>query len=489
MATDRSLPTPAPQLPVTTGEENNSLIARGFAALTRSSPAPSVLEAERLFAKGMAYLEGKDGLEQDEGLARHYFQEAANLDHPAAQFELSILLGWSEERPDSVRWLEKSSAAGYGPALRYLAENLDEAELAEHLREGPYRADQLFKNALDWYEARAGSGDAECQYRLALMHRSARAPTDDPSQALDWITAAAEQGHVFACLRLGEWLLESKNPTKDLDAAVRWLARAGELGNSYGYKTLGDLYLQWTVGDARRAVPIVERDPAGALAWYERQIEVERARGSFLGTNALARRFLTGAELKQDVVRAEALLTEAALAGNRDAMRTLAREYVTGSRLRRNIARALELLKSAQATADGVKEHDQFDIGQIYETEVEGAPLWPEALTWYRKSAANGGYRAQKALGDLHSQGRGVGLDYLEAYRWYVIALVRTYGLPGIAKWHAAARQGLDELKAKMTSDQIAQARSMAQSSAMQTIENMRPTDRELALEGLAHAS
>ena len=135
------------------------------------------------------------------------------------------------------------------------------------------------------------------------------------------------------------------------------------------------------------------------------------------------------------------------------------------------------------------KAYDQFRIGRIYELEVDGAPDWTEALAWYRKSAEHGGYLAQKTLGDLYQEGRGVSPDYVQAYRWYVMAIVMTYGKAGILKLHGQAMEARLMIARKMTDTQIGQARELARSSAEELIEALQPRDRELVIEGLARAA
>lgn len=57
----------------------------------------------------------------------------------------------------------------------------------------------------DDYIAAAEAGDAEAQYRLALVLRSGRTEAPDgPEQAVAWLRKAAEQGHAKAKEALGQ---------------------------------------------------------------------------------------------------------------------------------------------------------------------------------------------------------------------------------------------------------------------------------------------
>ena len=84
---------------------------------------------------------------------------------------------------------------------------------------------------------------------------------------------------------------------------------------------------------------------------------------------------------------------------------------------------------------------------------------------------------------------RLLSLDYVQAYRWYVMAIVMTYGKPGILKWHGQAMEARLMIARKMTDTQIGQARKLARSSAGELIEALHPRDRELVIEGLARAA
>ena len=69
-----------------------------------------------------------------------------------------------------------------------------------------------------------------------------------------------------------------------------------------------------------------------------------------------------------------------------------------------------------------------------------------EAAKWYRKAAEQGGLSAQFSLGALYEDGHGVPQDYVLAYMWYNLG---------------GAEAARDDLAAKMTRDQIAEAQRL----------------------------
>lgn len=80
-------------------------------------------------------------------------------------------------------------------------------------------------------------------------------------------------------------------------------------------------------------------------------------------------------------------------------------------------------------------------------------PSTSEALKWYRLAANQGDELAQYNLGMRHYRGTGVTPDPVEGYQWLSLAAAK--GMPD-------AVQALDDLKSKMTREQIAEGRRRA---------------------------
>ena len=80
-----------------------------------------------------------------------------------------------------------------------------------------------------------------------------------------------------------------------------------------------------------------------------------------------------------------------------------------------------------------------------------------EAVKWYRRAADQGNALAQYNLGMRYSEGDGVPQDLIEAYAW--LSLASAQGLEDAVK----AR---DELKRRMTREQIAESQRRANAFA-----------------------
>jgi hypothetical protein len=266
------------------------------------------------------------------------------------------------------------------------------------------------------------------------------------------------------------------------------------LGKSYACKQLGDLYLLGHTGGryasarGERFSQLIPPDKNSAVSWYERQIELEKERGSFMGACSLGRLYLDGDYLDQDLALAERWLLHAANSGNLDSQRSLAFEYTSGKRLRKDTTAALRWLKMAEGNSSSSKQRDQYQLGYFYEHDNDDSPNYVEALKWYLKAADQGDYRSQKSLGAMYEFGRGVPEDYVQAYKWYLLSVARSYVKAGIREFHTDAIKTRDALAQKMTPSHIAEARQLA-SDWLDNITSLQPADHELAKEGLAQGA
>jgi len=84
-----------------------------------------------------------------------------------------------------------------------------------------------------------------------------------------------------------------------------------------------------------------------------------------------------------------------------------------------------------------------------------------EAVMWLRLAARNGDWDAQGRLGTMYQNGSGLAKDYVRAYMWHTIQLAGT-APKNCSNCREFAIEWLVELEKKMTSNQVAEAASMA---------------------------
>lgn len=111
---------------------------------------------------------------------------------------------------------------------------------------------------------------------------------------------------------------------------------------------------------------------------------------------------------------------------------------------------ALDLMKPLAEQGDA---HAQSNLGALYTTGEGIAKDYDEAVKWLRKAAEQGVPAAQFNLGMMYLNGEGVTQDYVQAHAWFYLA----------SQWIDMASESRAWLSERMTPDQIAEARSLAQ--------------------------
>jgi uncharacterized protein len=105
----------------------------------------------------------------------------------------------------------------------------------------------------------AEAGNADAQYRVAIMCQNGLGVVPKPEEAVKWMRAAAEQGYAMAQHGLGFMYLEGDCLDKEPAQAVHWFQKAAEQGLAGSKTTLALMYAQGTG---------VERDLDEARRWY-----------------------------------------------------------------------------------------------------------------------------------------------------------------------------------------------------------------------------
>lgn len=109
-------------------------------------------------------------------------------------------------------------------------------------------------------------------------------------------------------------------------------------------------------------------------------------------------------------------------------------------------------LKEWEPLAEQGDARAQFNLGVIL-FNGQGVPHDPQkAVEWYRAAADQGYGAAQASLSFMYQTGQGVLQNYIQAHKW--LSLAASHGVE--------ARKTLDNLAAKMTAEQIAEAERAA---------------------------
>lgn len=225
---------------------------------------------------GLAYLDGRDGLEPDAAKGVYWLRRSARTGNAYAQ----LVLG-------------NCYADGRG------------------VTKDPERAVQ-------WW-GRSGSRDnAQAQYLTGRAYLQGSGVSKDPSQAIEWLTKSAKHGNRDAQFLLGKMYHEGYNVEPDNEVARTWLSRAAEQAHSGAINLLA--VIEGLVNETTKV--------------YQQSAEVLIARarqGDPQAEYELGLRYESGAwDVNQDDKQAMLWITRAANAGNRIAMKTLADIYRNG---------------------------------------------------------------------------------------------------------------------------------------------------------------
>ena len=278
---------------------------------------------------------------------------------------------------------------------------------------------QDYAEALRWYRQAAEQGDASAQFNLGVMYYRGEGVSRDYAEALRWWRQAAEQGHARAQNSLGVMYYEGEGVPQNFAEALRWWRQAAEQGHANAQLAIGSMY-SGLIGllfdfNSRGATQWVREEvgddfaEAEAVRWYRRAAEQGHANAQY------ALGLMYHIVLKSDPVEAVRWYRRAAEQGHSGAQRAL---------------------------------------GEIYAGGKERGVLrdYMEAAHWYRQVAEQGDAVAQFNLGLMYHEGKGVPRDYVEAYKWFSIA----------AALLKPASQALDDLEARMTAAQVAEAQARA---------------------------
>ena len=338
-----------------------------------------------------------------------------NLNFQPRRAVSRLLRRQQHDTPDALRrradqcFAKGDNAAGLR-ALLALAD-LQDPDIALRLGECYERGIGVIPNfvtAVRWYEQAAGRGSATAMSRLGDIYLSGRVvpignsavsgAESDPAvlgynrlrpegrsvpqdwgKAFRWNMAAAEQGDAEAQARLGSQFIAGMGVGKDLAQGERWFRASAGQGCAAGQFGLGALYAGTNGGEA-----------AGLL-------EKAAAQGNPLAKLSLAVLLIAGQGVPVDRARAAKLLTDAAEAGNTEAMFRLGEVYRSRDFAGRNFALAETWLRRA-----GTRGHTPALLAlACLLVDDLAVPDYDSAAIILREAANRGNVGARRALAHI----------------------------------------------------------------------------------------
>jgi TPR repeat protein len=209
----------------------------------------------------------------------------------------------------------------------------------------------------------------------------------------------------------------------------------------------GDIRAQVLLGRVQRDARNPSRNLPEAYAWFRKAAQGGNAEAQYWAGRMLH----SGEGAAKDVVQAIGSWRLAAENGYTPAMGILASTYANGAGVEKDMAESIRWARL------GAQKNEMVSLAILGRAHLTGEGGVPQdvglfvALT--RRAAALGERNAQFAVGRLYLDGTGVPQDYVQAHLWSNLAASR-----GVA----AAPKQRDEIAAKMTPQQIAEAQKLA---------------------------
>ena len=136
--------------------------------------------------------------------------------------------------------------------------------------------------------------------------------------------------------------------------------------------------------------------------------------------------------------------------GSADAQQVLVAWHYWGQGVPQDYGEAVRGFRLAAGQGEA---EAQSNLGFIHDNG-EGVPENDaEAVQWFRPAAVEGHPRAQHTLGLMYANGDGVPPDDVLAYAWLSLA---------VAQGNELASENNDQLRTRMTANQIARARELS---------------------------
>jgi TPR repeat protein len=236
---------------------------------------------------GWLYENGQ-GVAQDFGKAREWYEKAADKGNARAMFKLGQLyrdgLGVEQDYVKAREWYEKAADEGDGSAMTDLG----------WLHENGLGVAQDHAKAREWYKKAADKGEAVAMINLAAIYQTGRGVAQDAVKAREWFEKAADVGDPTAKTILKHLPIEAAESAGRYTEALRLqeglaaeveaaeTEHAGKPGEDTASELLTVAWYALFAGDYEKALTVAER--AHRLSPDELAIETNRAHAlMFLG--------------------------------------------------------------------------------------------------------------------------------------------------------------------------------------------------------------
>ena len=177
--------------------------------------------------------------------AEYWYQKAADLQLPEAQYNLALLYFSRGDVAQGLPFLEAAARLHYAEAENNLGNLYAEGR---YVAKDPVRAFQLYKRA-------AEQRLPEAQNNCGNMLEAGEGTAANPASALEYYARAAAQNYAEAQYNLARLYATGTGTAQDWQKAATWFERAAQQGKPEAQYNIGILYLrgQGVTADAAKA--------------------------------------------------------------------------------------------------------------------------------------------------------------------------------------------------------------------------------------------
>ena len=335
-------------------------------------------------------------------------------------------------RPDFFRILLPLIAVSLSPLLRAADAKDDTMQRAQAMAT---KGDM--KGAVELLKAAAEKGNAEAANAIGEVYLAGQSVTASAPEAARWFQQAADASFPLAMVNLGILLSKgAEGVPADPDKAQFLIRSAAEEGFAPAQTIMGNQ----AENDGSDG-----GDPVEARAWYEKAAAQENADGLL----AMARFYDEGIGGPRDPVKGFDLCRRAALTGSALAMNEIGVRYQKGLGVPADPTNAIGWFTVAGQRGVAAA---QVNLGNCFEVGNGVLQDLSLARMHYAAAAKQQFGPAQFLLAQIFERGAGTAANPVYAYANYSLAAAN--GLE-------AAKKKVDELKGKLTAEQMKEATKM----------------------------
>jgi uncharacterized protein len=239
-------------------------------------PVSGISSPQDFFERGKAY---ETGLQRapDRYQAIYWYQKAAELGYPAAEYHLGSLYLELGKIGEAVPWIKKAAIQGWAQAQFHLGELLFKGK----------GISQNFSQAALWLEKASRRKHLEASFRLGDLYYNGVGVSKDYEAAAKFFRMAARADHVGAQFRLGHLYETGTGVKQSYGLAILWYRKAANKGDWYACANLGKMYEHGS-GTAQNYTQ--------ALKWYLKSAN----QGDWFAASNLSRFYRLGLGVKRD---------------------------------------------------------------------------------------------------------------------------------------------------------------------------------------------